>query len=498
VKSVAEAPRYRFGQLERRGVLIGLRPAQIVVLGIIGLVGLMAVRSLSPGAGMLALVAIVAIGAAASFIPVSGRTIDEWLPVLGTWTLRTVLRRHRFISPQPLAGRTSLQEPDPSLPPTLGGVAILSHPIPGSGSRLGVVKDRRAGTYTGILAVRGRSFALLDGPDKARRLAAGAGILAGLAREAGLIHRVQWVERAVADPGDEVGSYLAENLAVPVNSLIARSYLEVIDEAGPVTQQHDVFVALQIHAGRSAREIKAAGGGDTGACEVLRRELIALSTKLMGAEISVEGALTPRLVAGALRTAFDPQARQSIARLASRSPERAGASVRSAGPMAAEATWSSYRTDGAWHATYWIAEWPRTDADPDFLAPLLLRTEAMRTVSLTMEPISPLKAIRSVEAARTSAAADEELRNRAGFVTTARRQKEHDSLAHHERDLSDGHAFYRFAGFVTVTAPSEDELERACGEIEEAAGRSFLELRRLCGEQDVAFTYTLPLCRGLR
>ena len=27
--------------------------------------------------------------------------------------------------------------------------------------------------------------------------------------------------------------------------------------------------------------------------------------------------------------------------------------------------------DGTWHATYWVAEWPRTDVGPDFLGPLL-------------------------------------------------------------------------------------------------------------------------------
>ena len=122
----------------------------------------------------------------------------------------------------------------------------------------------------------------------------------------------------------------------------------------------------------------------------------------------------------------------------------------------------------------------------------------MRTVSLTMEPVSPLKAIRSVEAARTSAAADEELRRRAGFVTSTRRQNEQEALASHERDLSEGHAFYRFSGFITVTATTPDDLTIACGEIEEAAGRCFLDVRRLSGEQARAFTYTLPLCRGLR
>ena len=495
---MADVPRYRFGPLERRGVLLGFRTSQLAVFALAGITSISAMRALPSGAGIATLLVILTCAAFIGFVPISGRTLDEWLPVVASWAASSVTGQRSFISRQPIAGTTAVLDPQPDFPAALKGVTILSHAVPGSDARIGVVKDGRAGTYTGVLAVRGKSFALLDGHEKARRLASWAGLLSGLAREGGLIHRIQWVERTVPDPGDEVGNYLKEKVAVPLESLIARSYLEVVDEAGPVTQQHELFIALQVHGGRAARAIKTAGGGDVGACEVLRRELSAFATKLMGAEITVDGALTPRLLARAIRTAFNPSCRDVLARIAARDPERTGTSIDNTGPMVAQATWTRYRTDEAWHTTYWIAEWPRIDTDPDFLAPLLLRTERMRTVSLTMEPISPLRAIRSVESARTSAAADEELRHRAGFVTTARRSREQQALATHERDLSDGHSFYRFSGFVTVTAPTSDELEQACGEIEEAAGRSFLDLRRLNGEQDLAFTYTLPLCRGLK
>lgn len=495
---MADVPRYRFGPLERRGVLAGLRVTQLLILGLGGVLIIATVRALPPTAALGSVLLIGLLVTFAAFVPIGGRALDEWLPVLSDWTFTGLSGRRRFVSRKAQEGHTALLDPQPEFPPCLKGLTILSHAIVGSDSRIGVVKDIRSGTFTGVLAVRGKSFALLDGPEKARRLASWAGILSGLAREGGVVHRLQWVERTVPDPGNEIGNYLKQNIAVPLDSLIARSYLEVVDEAGPVTQQHETFVSLQIHAGRSARAVKTAGGGDEGACEVLRRELAALSSKLVGAEVAVDGALTPRLVARALRTGFDPSCREPLARMAAREPERDGTSIANAAPMAAESSWSTYRSDDAWHRTYWIAEWPRIDADPDFLAPLMLRTERMRTVSLTMEPISPLKAIRTVESARTSAAADEELRNRAGFVTTTRRSREQEALASHERDLSDGHAFYRFAGFVTVTAGDVDELERSCGEIEEAAGRSFLDLRRLSGEQDVAFTYSLPLCRGLR
>jgi hypothetical protein len=495
---MAEASRYRFGPLERRGLLAGLRGSQIAIIFIAGIAALAGLRMLPPGLGIAGALVIAVTAAFVGFVPIAGQTADEWLPVVTSWAVRSITGARLFVSRASSEGITVGLEPQPDFPPALRDVVVMSHQVAGSSARIGVLKDRRAGTYTGVLAVRGKSFALLDPPDKARRLSAWGGILSGLAREGGLVHRLQWVERTVPDPGNEIAQYLKENVAVPLDSAIARSYLEVVDQAGPVTQDHELFVALQIHAGRSGRAIKVAGGGDFGACEILRRELTALSASLMATEVTAQGALTPRLVAHAIRSAFDPQCRTKLASMAARDPDRAGTSLANAAPMSAEDTWSAYRSDSAWHATYWIAEWPRVDADADFLAPLLLRTDAMRTVSLTMEPVSPLKAIRSVEAARTSAAADEELRQRAGFVTTTRRRKEQDALADHEHDLSQGHAFYRFAGFITVTASTKDELASACGEIEEAAGRCFLDIRRLSGQQGRAFTYTLPVCRGLR
>jgi hypothetical protein len=49
-----------------------------------------------------------------------------------------------------------------------------------------------------------------------------------------------------------------------------------------------------------------------------------------------------------------------------------------------------------------------------------------------------------------------------------------------------------------VSARTSEELERNCSEIEHAAQMARLELLRLYGQQEEAFTYTLPLCRGLR
>ena len=67
-----------------------------------------------------------------------------------------------------------------------------------------------------------------------------------------------------------------------------------------------------------------------------------------------------------------------------------------------------------------------------------------------------------------------------------------------EEELNEGHRHIALSAYITVTAGSARELEIACGDVEQQAGQARLDIRREFGTQDVAFTYTLPLCRGLR
>jgi hypothetical protein len=165
--------------------------------------------------------------------------------------------------------------------------------------------------------------------------------------------------------------------------------------------------------------------------------------------------------------------------------------------MGVEVQWGRLRADGTWHTTYWVAEWPRTDTGPDFLGPLLLSGDVRRTMSVVMEPLGPVAASRQAEKARTADIADSELRRRGGFLATARRRREEEILARRELELADGHAQYRFSGYVTVSGPDPDALEEACGRVEQAAGQAGLELRRCYGDQANTFLCTLPLGRGL-
>jgi hypothetical protein len=164
--------------------------------------------------------------------------------------------------------------------------------------------------------------------------------------------------------------------------------------------------------------------------------------------------------------------------------------------MATAETWSAFHVDNRWHASYWIAEWPRVEVNPDFMFPLLI-SGGERTISVTMAPVAPDRAMREARSARTADVADAELRTRAGFLPSARRSREAEGVVRREAELADGHVEFRFSGYVTVSAADPEGLEVACAEVEQAAQACHLDLRRLFGRQAEVFAWTLPLGRGL-
>ncbi|MHB1445263.1 MAG: SCO6880 family protein [Acidimicrobiales bacterium] len=467
--------RYRFGPLERKGLVAGLGGGQVVCVGagLLGAVG--AIRLLPMAVGLAAAAAAVAVGLGAGFVPVSGRTSEEWAPVIWGWGRSRLSGTWRWFGRAHQRGA-----PGPEPPPALRGSRVLEHRSAGA-ARMGVVIDGRDGTCSAAVGASGAGFALLDPEDKQRRLAGWAAVLAGLAREGSVVHRLQWIE--AVHPGDADGLELsmAERLDPDAPPGAAGSYAELIGRAGPLTPRHETLVVLSVSPLR-IRRLRGALGGRSGALDLLAAEMAMLESGLRSADIEVSRTLSAVGLGSALAAGF----------------HGGSGHWRSPWPMAVESTWSSVRTDGAWHATYWVAEWPRTEVGPDFLVPLLLMVPAVRVVSVTMEPVGPKRAAREVESARTGAAADEELRRRGGFMATARRQRQAEGMARREAELADGHADIRFSGYVTVTASEPSLLERSCSEVERAAAQSRLDLRRLYGQQEEALTYTLPLGRGLR
>ncbi|HXA27660.1 MAG TPA: SCO6880 family protein [Candidatus Angelobacter sp.] len=533
--------------MERRGLFLGVRLGQLVV-GLATTVIVVAVFSLWPSpSGAGAALVLIAGGAAVGCLPVLGRTPEQWAPVVAGYLHAGLVGDRRWLGPtqyrghELATGRSGAPDAvrDPAAPQKRPAPTSARGPVADDGEQgdgagehrwvsavrrvdagdihppflrgiellaatwrqgdIGVVKDARRRTYVGVIAASGAGFALLDQGQKERLLAQWGAVLSGLAREAGMVTRVQWLERTAPDDSESVVRHLGEHQALPGSSPFVRSYLALLDEAGPQTQQHEVLIALQVSALRASPLIRQLRSGvDVGACEVLSRELDALATGLRRADVAVRGIFSPRMLAAAFRYAVDPPAREHLAHRTAANPDLAGASPRNAFPRRSLAMWSALQTEGAYHATYWVSEWPRAAVDTDWMAPLLLGTRCRRTVSVVMEPSPPAMALRRVEAARVDDATTQSLRERFGFRTTVRKRREEENVARAEIELNEGHSVCRLSAYITVSARTRRELDAACSDMEQRASQARLDVRREYGSQDVAFTYTLPLCRGLR
>lgn len=451
---MSDGPRYAFQPLERRGLLLGLDAGQLLTIAG-GAVVAIALHAVLGGAAGLVAGLVVAIAAlSAALWTRDGTSVGSWTVTVLAWALRGSSRSR--IDDAPTAGHLVPPKPRTTAPTRPAGIHLVRDMgLPGEVA-LGVARDSRAGTWAGVIPVRGCSFSLLDPSEQAQRLEGWRRVLGSLARPGSPVVRVQWLQRswtgtAGMDP----------------------SRHPPLEPAGPAMTHHHAWLVLVIRPNHSHRTAARA-------LTDLRRELRLVEGQLRDAGLDPLDALDL------------PQLRGLIA-----GPGCGAVGTHGAWPLASQDRWSAHRTDGAWHATYWIAEWPRVHVGPDFITPLLLGSEHT-TVSVVMAPVASDKAMREVRSARTADLADAELRARAGFLQSARRERESEGVTRREAELADGHHEFRFSGYVTVSAEDPDRLTAACAATEHAAQSARLELRRLYGRQAEAYTWTLPLGRGLR
>lgn len=477
---------YKLGSAEPKKLLMGFRTSQVVICAI----GILFSFTLLAAGQLLLVVVVVIVAAGLAFLPFGGRNLDEWIPIFAKWIV-TGSSGRSYHAAAPLLGHTDRKVQMVSAPPFVKGVKLLKV-IHSEGREIAVIKDTSNGTYSAVLAIRGHSFVLAGREDQEQQLAGWGSVLSRFAREGSVLSRVQWIERAIPENSQLMHDYYDSVATMDPNNPVSSAYMELIDTAVPVTTSHEVYLVLQISQYRAAKQIKQAGGGDDGSCEVLLRELVNAAGEIAGAGFQVLGALNRDQVARLIRTTFEPSVSEELSHRAG-----TGLTMNEIWPMTTETEWSLYRTDSSFHRTFWISDFPRTEVGADFMAPLMLQSLITRTISVVMEPIAPAKALREVEVAKTSFLADEELRARGGYVSNSGREREYMKLQERESELADGHGAYRFSAYLTCSARSEEELEYASQSIEQASHQSHLVLRLLYGEQDTAFATILPLARGL-
>src|SRR5579884_1917847 len=440
-------PGYRLPSRSRRETVLGLSLAQLLALTLTLMTGLGAFLVV-PDRGLLkeaATLAVVGLGLVLAFLPVGHFALVEWLPAALGW----LVRGHRWQAEGEEVGTFTvtaegLVPPGRRRPPFLRGVELRSVSAPG---------------------------------------------IPALGRASSPIDRVQWIEVAAPEDGDGPKRYLMEAGRRPeVPDPLLRSYLQLLERSGTV-MEHETLVAL----GLNLRRLRRAGPGDA---ERLLLQQVQVLAEQLGGEVQVEGVLSPRYLALALRSAFDPEARLARSR-AERPGQEGGADPEGIWPVRVVERVGHLEVDGWWHCTYRAVELPRLPVGPGFAAPLLLQTACHRRVAVVVDVRPPASSLRRVERRRTLEQVNRQVKARLGFLASAAEELRGEETEATARELAMGQVLARFAITVTVSGRTAGELEAACREVEQQAALAGIELQRCWGEQLRAFLAALPLCRGL-
>jgi PrgI family protein len=499
--TAVEPVRYEFPPPESGSVALGLSMGQlaIVVGALLGVI-----TALRVGVPVWLAVVLAA--------PIVGfgvwRRRGEPLTALSvrwvTWALRPRRSRHGPLATRArLAGDGAAERVDVPPPDWARHLQLVEVPY-GDGRTVGVWRDGDA--YVTVLSVTPSATALRDIDEQDGLLANWGELVASAGVEGSPVQRLGWTARTSPDEGADAAAYVRDNgdeSARLVRPTLWRSYLEVGDAAGTTSAAHELLVVVRVQPDRARHRVRAAGRNRT-ARELAGAVLAVEETERIGHRLielgcHLEGLFTPEALAAVVRTTFDPSARADLARWRGASGD-ADAGVNPASgmwPLSHEEPADHVRTDGGYHRLYWIEEWPTIPVTATWMHPLLLRSTVQRTVTMVMEPVATDVASRAAHRARSSARSEADVRERHGFLSSARSERALLAAEQREQELVDGHRDVRFAGYVAVTARSLPELEDACATTIYEAGRARLRLRPLHGEHWPALAAVLPLGRFL-
>jgi hypothetical protein len=488
---------FAFGLSGKRAALLAAAVLGVIIPVASGKFGEAAV--FWPAAVVLAAVATVRFG---------GRTADEWALSAISHVLIRVLGQHRFAGgPFTPPGSEDETEPPLDLPGVLAPLRILS--VPAARDRdLAVIHHRLDGTWTAVAKIRCPGIALTDSGRRDQRVAGWGALLAGLCTEGGPLVRVQAVQRIVPENGAALRSWHEAHAVAGTPGLAREVSAELLAASALVTTRREAYLAFTMDSRRARTQVRAAGGGETGAAAVLVRQLQSMAQAIGAADLEIEDWLGTRELAEVLRTAFDPDSQFPLAARRAAAMQAAAAGIPcdgiepgispgAAGPVYAEARPGSYVHDGAASATYWVQEWPREQAWCTALGPVLADGSHRRSFGMIYEPLSPRTAERAVMRERTARHVAVRMRQRTGQIIPEHERAASARALNQDAERAAGHGLVRFTGYLTVTVTDPDQLADACAALEADAAQARIEIRRMWFAQDAGFAMTLPLGMGL-
>ena len=472
----------RFARRSTRGFLLGfsaLRCAAIFAAALALLVGLL----VGAGVGLVVSAPLWTALLAASFVPLKGRVLVEWLPTSLHWSLRRVTRQTEYrvrVSPPRPAGTMAL-------PGDVAPLRFYNDPT----SHACLIHDPYAATLSAVLRVSHPAYVLLAPESQRGRVSTWGRVLASLA-QSGTCALVQVLESTNPDPGTQFAHYYQER-GTHNDDWANAQYRELLEQSSFGSSTHRTTITLVLDMKKAAPAIRAAGRGVKGAARVLAIDMSVLEQGLRDAELRLEGWLEESELATMIRQAYDP----SFNPVSDVEGLSVGAKMTTAGPVALSEHWSYLRHDSGFSCVLWISDWPRVDVAPHFLHALIFAPDIRKSFSLLAKPLGTAEALKALRKEKTQVVTDTGHKAQVGQVQDLADVQEFSDLLQREQALLSGHADVEFSGFLSVTANTKEGLEAAVALIERSAGQCGCETRVLFGLQSQGFVVAaLPLGRG--
>ena len=473
-----------FPRRPRAGIVMGLRAGQIALIATAGVAVLVALFSgIVPGAGRGLVIGVAGVAILLAVTTVEDRPGYRWVAARTSQAVRA--RRGNTTVSRPIHVGAA---PIPSLLRAIGllpgrAASLQLHEHDG----VGYLIHPHHGTITAVVEVTSPEFLLRDPADRNSRVAGWGRVLAAATRT-GAIRQVQLLERSIPDDGSALSAYTQLHLTPePQYATLTDTYRDLVGDLRGGADRHQSFLAVTVDRAHAAGAIKAAGGKVTGLIAVWQQEFTLLARMLPAAGLEVIDPLSARRIGEVIRTGFDPSS-------ALRIPVDTGVDPAVAGPAAGREEWAYLRTDGAFHAVLWVAEWPNGRTAADFLWPVIFPSGVQRTLSLFYRPYTRSQSEAAIRAKHSEIIQSSFLKDKLGRVETLTDSKEMTDVLTREGELLAGHGEVGLLGMVTVSASTLDDLEAAVTSVHAAATAASMDLRRVHGQQMQAFTAAaLPL-----
>lgn len=500
--SNTEPALYGGWQPERSGFMGDLSGLGFSLVASSSVIALIPIYTRSWGSAFIAL-PVAAVLLVLAYGRVLGLSADEWI-ILGVRHQIAVATKRNLFSSGAFAPRAKDGSQPMDLPGRLARLHLLEA-SDGLGGKIGIMHNPVDNTYTAVCRVSFPGLALIDTERQNVRVKGWAAFLRSQCKEDGAITRISVHQRSLPDDGAALRSWTERHTSPDAPAVAVQALDELMEGAGPAATIRETYLSITLSAPRARLAVKGAGGGQIGAAAVLVREINAMAGSLSSAGLQVVEWLPPRGVAQTIRTAFDPEAqlalsaRNTAADDANWEGAAKGVAPELAGPAATESIWGLYKHDGAWTVSYQVRGFPQSEVYATFLQPLLRpRSNARRSLTLVYEPIGPTKARQELAREKTKRDTARKLRAKTGRTESEDERRESMTARSQDVARASGHGVLRLTALIAVTVTDLEQLETACAELQADASSAGLEIRRVWGAQDDAFTVAaLPLGQGL-